>query len=65
MMGNPIEDSIRPVVEAFGAKDGNVWYMTLPANTDGGGNHPNAKGHTTAAEALADFIKSNVTSSVF
>ena len=65
MMGNPIEDSIRPVVEAFAAKDGNVWYMTLPANTDGGGNHPNAQGHTVAAEALADFIKSNVTSSVF
>lgn len=60
MMGNGLAEHIQPVVEAYAANNANVFYCELPANTSGGGNHPNEAGHAAAADVLADFINTNV-----
>lgn len=60
MMGNGLAEHIQPVVEAYAANNANVFYCELPANTSGGGNHPNEAGHAAAADVLVDFINANV-----
>ncbi len=60
MMGNGLAEHIQPVVEAYAQNNANVFYCELPANTSGGGNHPNEAGHAAAADVLVDFINANV-----
>lgn len=47
---------IREEVEAFGAADGNAYYVQMPENTAGWGAHPTVEGQAAAGNVLAEAI---------
>lgn len=57
MMGTPLGEYIEAAITEYAQSDAGVYYCELPANTNGGGNHPDEVGHTAAAKVLASFIE--------
>lgn len=58
MMGTARFEWTKEVLEGFE----NVYYISLPQNSQGGNMHPNVEAHRQAAELLAEFITNDVLS---
>ena len=57
MMGDGYQTQVLAAIEALGGESQGLYSVQLPENREGGGGHPTATAHKTAAEALASFIR--------
>ncbi len=56
MMGPCMENSIIEVISELGGENANLYAVELPANYDGGGSHPSAEAHESAATELSAVL---------
>ena len=57
MMGNGCFDWVKPVLAEMGGESAGLYYVELNQNQEGGGGHPLASAHKTAANTLSSFIR--------